>query len=163
MSVAFGHTEWAWYDVHGYTLAAVADAIAQLAEAGTAEWFPHYVYDDDGAVITSATVTVETRVTLPAWSEHGSAAPAEQAEWDRYAAALLAHEQGHLALVQEHLEAVDTHLVGFSPDEGGNNWQLVLQGLQAASDAFDAETDYGRNTGAVIEAVVGESDPTGVQ
>lgn len=151
MSVEFSGTESVEYDVHGRTLEDVAAVIAEMAEAGRAEWFPHYGYDHDGHTITSAAVTVATRVTLPRWNERDSASPGEQREWDRFREALAAHEQGHFNLVWQHLGAVDEHLVGRSPDNAAAAWRHVLAELDVASDAYDASTDHGRTSGTVID------------
>lgn len=150
MTVDFRITDRQWYEIHGHTVAAVADAVAHLAEPGVVEWFPYYGCEDDGTVVTAAAVTVDTRVTLPTWSELAAAAPEDQAEWDRFHAAVVAHTDCHLALVATHLAEADTWLVGCTPEEAGARWQQGLLGLQAASEALDAETDHGRLSGAAI-------------
>jgi predicted secreted Zn-dependent protease len=48
---------------------------------------------------------VKTRITMPHWPGYDSAPDADQREWDRFLAALKAHEQGHVDLVLQRLTA----------------------------------------------------------
>lgn len=113
MTTTFGDVQWQTYAVAGATLQEVWDALSGLEEAGTAHWEPAYTTQigEDGT-ITSAEVTVASSITVPEWSDSSSASPAAQAEWSRWWAALEAHEQGHIALVHEHLARLDQRLVG---------------------------------------------------
>jgi predicted secreted Zn-dependent protease len=135
-------------NVHGSTLAAVASVISQEDEAGKAEWWPSYSLTGDDP--PSATVTVKTRITMPRWSEYDSACQAEKDEWDRFIAALEAHEQGHIDLVKQHLSGIDDQMAGQSADAAKQVWLSALGDLQAASDSYDVDSDHGRNQGTII-------------
>lgn len=158
MSVDFSDTESAYSDVHGSSLAAVAAVISQQDEAGKAEWFPTYVLtaDDPPAV----TVTVKTKITMPRWREYGSVSQAEKDEWDRFFAALQAHEQGHIDLVKQQLSGIDDQMTGNSPDAAKQTWGSALRDLQSASDNYDTQTDHGRNQGTIIDLSAGTPAPS---
>jgi Bacterial protein of unknown function (DUF922) len=102
-------------------------------------------------VLSSATVTVGIRMTMPQWIEYGSACQAEKDEWNRFVAALQAHEQGHVDLAVEHLSNIDDRLVGKSVHGAGIAWQRSLDALRSASDAYDRQTDHGRTRGTIID------------
>jgi predicted secreted Zn-dependent protease len=155
VSTDFGSTDWASYDVGGATLADAASAIAHLPEAGQTEWWPQYGYQtDEHGHLSEVTLTIPTRVTLPRWTDYHGSSAAEQREWDRFAAALLAHEQGHLDLVVSHLNGLDQHMLGVSHDHAQGVFHQAQQNLQAASDAYDHQTNHGQNTGTVIDLSV---------
>jgi predicted secreted Zn-dependent protease len=149
MSVDFGDPERVYSDVHGTTLAAVASVIAQQDEAGKAEWFPTYTLSSDDP--PSAAVKVKTRITMPRWREYGSASQPEKDEWDRFFAALLAHEQGHIDLVTQRLSGIDDQMGGQSADAAKQVWANALSDLQSASDSYDVDSDHGRNQGTIID------------
>ena len=152
MSVEFPSTDWCYYAVRGATLQDVAAAIEHEAEAGKAEWFPRIDYQtDEHGRLSDVSISVPTRVTLPDWSEYGSASAAEQHEWDRFRYALTTHENGHVDLVQTHLAGIDTRMVGEAKDHGLALYQQALDALNSASGAYDSQTDHGRNNGTVID------------
>lgn len=158
MSVEFSDTEWLSEPLDGATLAAVAETISQMDEAGKTEWFVHYDYETSGDVLSTTAVTVKMRVTMPRWSGYGTARQAERDEWDRFCAALRTHEQGHIGLVHERLAGIDARLVGKSVDEATRAWQNELDTLRSASDSYDDTTDHGRNQGTIIDVSVGRPD-----
>jgi predicted secreted Zn-dependent protease len=158
MSVGFGDPQWRSEPVDGVSLAAVAETISQMTEAGKTEWFPRFSYETTDDAVSSVTVTVDIRVTLPSWSEYGSASQAEQSEWDRFCGALRAHEQGHIDLVHEKFSDVDVRMLGKSPGDAKQAWHEAQAALQSASDAYDDVTDHGRTNGTVIDVRVASVD-----
>lgn len=150
MAVQFGDTEFASQTVDGATLATVAQTIAGMTEAGKTEWYPSYVTSTTGDVVSDATVTVKTKVTLPQWSSYDSASQSDQTEWDRFCAALRAHEQGHLDLVTQQLSGVDQQMIGQSSADADRTFQSTLAALAAASDSYDVSNDHGRTAGTII-------------
>ena len=156
MATEFSATDWQYYDVSATTLRDAASAIAHLPEAGSTEWFPAFSYEsDEHGNVSSATVTVATRVTLPNWSGVSSAGQAEQDEWNRFLAALVAHENGHLELVTAHFTDVDQHMIGGAPHHAQSVFDHALHSLHAASQAYDSQTDHGRHAGTIIDVDVG--------
>jgi predicted secreted Zn-dependent protease len=155
MSVEFSDTERGFYDVDADSLAAAAEAISQMAEAAETEWFPRYEYQTMGHALSSAAVSVRTRITLPRWTGYRSAAKAEQDEWRRFCAALEAHEEGHIELVVRHFSDLDERLVGQSVAAAQRVWERALAALESASQAYDRETDHGRKRGTIIDVSAG--------
>lgn len=151
VSVEFSNTERISCDMHGDNLAAVAEAISQQDEAGKTEWVPRYDYETTGDNLSSVKVTVGTRITTPLWREYGSAPQAEKDEWDRFLAALETHEQGHVGLVVKYLSNIDSQMVGQSVDGAKREWERALAALQSASNAYDVQSDHGRNQGTTID------------
>jgi predicted secreted Zn-dependent protease len=151
MSTEFTDTEHTTYDLQGRTLSDVAEEIAGKEESAKAEWFPSYTYTTTGQQLGTAEVIVRTKITMPRWSSYDSAQEADQREWDRFFSALQAHEQGHVDLVLQHLTKIDEQLLGQSPSGAAEIWRDALDTLKAASDAYDHDTDHGRNQGTIID------------
>jgi predicted secreted Zn-dependent protease len=151
MSVDFPDTTHATYDLAGQTLADVAAEISAMDEAAATEWFPRYDYSLNGDVLATATVVVPTKITLPRWPGYSSAGDRDRGEWDRFHAALEAHEQGHIERVTNCFTGIDDRLTGATVADAGRIWADALNSLQTASDAYDAETDHGRNRGTIIQ------------
>ena len=145
MGTRFPETEWISYDVDAGSLADAAATVSTLSEAATTEWFPHFTSTTAGGRLVQVDVEVPTRVTMPRWTGYQGASPPDRHEWDRFCAALRAHEQGHLDLVREHLEEVDAQLAGQTPARAAAKWTQVLDALKSASRAFDQRTDHGRD------------------
>jgi predicted secreted Zn-dependent protease len=139
------------YDVHGSTLAEVAAAMAEMDEAGRAEWWPSYDYQQADGVITSANVRVVQRMTMPRWPEYTAASQASRTEWDRAWHALEAHEEGHFQLVSQHVASLEQQLIGQPVEAAQGIFDHALADLATASEAYDTATDHGRNQGTVID------------
>jgi predicted secreted Zn-dependent protease len=138
-------------DVDGSTLTDVAATIAQDDESAKTEWFPRYSVETTGDTVSSAAIIVETRITMPRWRGYTTASQPERQEWDRFWLALEAHELGHIELAKSHLCMVDGQLMGASLDSASQIWSAAVDALNAASDAYDLETDHGRTQGTVID------------
>jgi predicted secreted Zn-dependent protease len=150
MGTRFPETEWIAYDVDADSLADAAAAVSSLPEAATTEWFPHFTSTTAGGRLVQVDVQVPTRVTMPRWTGYRDASPRDRHEWDRFCAALRAHEQGHLDLVRRHLEEVDAQLVGQTAASAAARWTQVLDGLKTASRAFDQTSNHGRAADATV-------------
>lgn len=105
----------------------------------------------DGRCIPStATVVLTLTMVLPDLANREWLSPREQADWDRYFTALVAHERNHgriAAAGQEQMQAA----MRASP-----NCETITALVQAtnaevtaASRTYDRETDHGRCEGAV--------------
>lgn len=151
MAFVFRPTQQALRDVEGPTLADVAAVIADEPESATTEWFPRYSVDTAAGTVSSATVTVDTKVTMPRWPGYTTASAAERREWDRFWAALHQHELGHVDLVKSQLCGIDAQLLGESADSARQIWDNALDALRSANEAYDLETDHGRAQGTVID------------
>jgi predicted secreted Zn-dependent protease len=154
MSTRFPETEWTTYDVAEESLADAASEVSRLPEAATTEWFPHFASTTVGGRLAQVDVEVPTRVTMPRWIGYTNASPVDRREWDRFCAALRAHEQRHLDLVREHLREVESHLVGQTPAAAAARWTKVLDALDAASRTLDRTTDHGRAAGTILDVAL---------
>jgi Bacterial protein of unknown function (DUF922) len=162
MSITYSGPRRDTYAVGG-SLADVVAAIQQREEAGKASWNPVYTYNQEDGTITSVDVTCEMAIEMPVWSDYASANAEDRAEWDRFLAALEIHEQGHIQIVQVHLDAVDSWFVGQPASQAAQLWQDGLARLQADSDGYDADTGHGVYYGCSItvsesESAAGESE-----
>ena len=91
---------------------------------------------------------------MPRWKDVGKRSKNVQKEWNRFYAALLAHEQGHEKLVRAHLSKLPRSLVGKDQTQGRSDYQDALQALQDASDAYDGQDDHGRKQGTMIDTTI---------
>jgi predicted secreted Zn-dependent protease len=151
MTVRISDPEIRMYEVPGNTLSEVATVIASMAEAGKAEWWPQFAYESDDGAVSSVTVTVQQRKTMPHWQGYSDASRPMRDEWDRFWQALDAHEQGHFDLVRTHLGNVDQLLVGQSVTAVQRVFSDVVAALDAASSAYDAHTSHGLTQGTSID------------
>jgi predicted secreted Zn-dependent protease len=151
MTVHISDPELRMYDVPGNTLSEVATVIASMAEAGKAEWWPQFAYESDNDVVSTVTVTVQQRKTMPYWQGFADATQPMKDEWDRFWRALDTHEQGHFDLVRTHLETVDQVLVGQLVGNVQRVFNDVVAALDAASSAYDAYTSHGLTQGTSID------------
>jgi predicted secreted Zn-dependent protease len=152
MTVTMGQAAWSTYDVSGATLADIVSALEGSDEAGSTDWHGSTYtshHGEDGQV-TSVDVQVQITVSMPHWVERAQAPHAEQVEWDRFVAALHAHEQGHIDLVHTYLEHVDGHMVHMDEAAAAQVWADTFTNLQAASDQYDAANGHGTNAGTTI-------------
>jgi predicted secreted Zn-dependent protease len=125
--------------------------IASMAEAGKAEWWPQFQYDSDDGIVSSVTVAVPQRKTMPHWQGYDSASQPMRDEWDRFWRALDDHEQGHFNLVISHLANVDQVLVGQPVGQVQRVFNDIVAALDAASSAYDAQTSHGLTQGTTID------------
>jgi predicted secreted Zn-dependent protease len=154
MSVDYSQTDWHYYDVGGTTLADVVTAIESYPEAGSAEWWPRYSVSTEDGKVTEASISVDTRITLPNWTECGSSSSAEQTEWARFLQALTEHENGHIDILVAQFTDLDTHMVGKSEHDAKAVFDGAVAHLQHATNDYDSRTDHGRLTGTVIDLSV---------
>jgi predicted secreted Zn-dependent protease len=139
------------YDVPGHTLTEAATVISSMAEAGKAEWWPQYSYESQNEVVSSVTVTVAQRKTMPRWHGYSNASQPVRDEWDRFWRALDAHEQGHFDLVTSYLANVDHVLVGQSVSDVQRVFNDAVAALNSASTGYDAQTSHGVTQGTTID------------
>lgn len=185
------------YDVTGNTLEEVWDSIE--ANSPNPEHAPGYAKCELGAFRTDADPVVEitedsdcpdghrytasitrtitswsikTTITLPKWTGYDSACDAEKAEWDRFLAALTAHEEGHDKASEDALKNANPLTtitgVGSACDEAtavanaqadlaakyAAEGQRVQAAIDAANTQYDTDTDHGATQGAVLDMSV---------
>ena len=158
MAATFSNVNRVTYPVGGSTLSEACDEMSARDEAGHATWEPNlqYAFDNDGKV-TSATITVTLTIEMPEWSGYANANNDQRAEWDRWYAALLAHEEGHIQLARDYLTEADSALVGLTENEAQTRFQQICSDLQVASDSYDDGNDHGRSAGTIMNL---DADPS---
>ncbi len=139
------------YSVSG-TLLEAANTLAARTEAGsTTSQFSDIAYTttESGRVVT-ANITVTETISLPVWSGYAAASAAEKAEWDRFHAALAAHEQHHVQIDRTAYTNIHAKLVGKSQTRADEIIDQTETATTALNDAYDTQTAHGRNAGTTI-------------
>lgn len=78
---------------------------------GLTEWTVGWSYNfastgKDHCALTGLEANLELKVVLPRWQSPQRASPRLLQEWERYSAALLAHEEGHVSIAREAREEI---------------------------------------------------------
>ncbi|MWB76908.1 DUF922 domain-containing protein [Pseudooceanicola sp. 216_PA32_1] len=88
-------------------------------------------------------VSLRTRIVMPRHAAPDSLPPALRAEWERFEAALLAHEIEHRDFGIAAAEEIES---SHCRNAGG-----VIDRWSARDVELDSRTDHGRNTGAYLD------------
>lgn len=142
------------YAVAASSLADVTTAIAARPEAGRVGWATDLRYGASGRSVDAVEVTVTIDLEMPDWTPPPTMLPRARAEWDRWYAALLAHEQGHIDLVHEHFDGLAERLLGRSPRQVDRAFRAARTALTRASAAYDRRTSHGRRQGTVMDLAI---------
>ncbi len=138
------------YAVSGSLLDA-ANTISARPEAGAETAAPSIDTVTNGDKIVSATITVAQTVELPSWSDRGSGTPTQQAEWDRFAAAIATHEQGHVAKDVAAWSSAHTKIAGKSVADGNAKFDAISAAADKANADYDTTTQHGLTQGTNID------------
>lgn len=110
--------------------------------------------------MSQAGVTIEAVLTLPEWSAPTGADPLLIEEWQRYLAALTAHETGHRDLALAGAERLQSALLQVSPRHCGATQadarqvaQQLLGEMKQEDVRYDETTHHGATQGAVWRKV----------
>jgi hypothetical protein len=148
------------YAVSG-SLRTVATAIAAKPEAGSVTVTPSRTlqsWTPDGGTqeVISAQVTVKQVVELPTWTDKSSATKNQQAEWDRFHAAITTHEAGHVG--KDKTAFANVHSNMLKKTESDADGVLDAAEAQAKTDnaAYDTSTQSGISQGTGINANIDE-------
>ena len=139
------------YSVSG-TLLEAANTLAARTEAGsvTSQFSDIYYETSDAGIVRIASITVSETINLPTWSGYASGSTEEKAEWDRFRAALAAHEDRHVAIDRQHFTNIHRLLVGKTQTRADEIITEKETAATTANDEFDTQTDHGRNAGTTI-------------
>lgn len=144
------------YTVSG-TLRQAADAVAARKEAGATSTTPDLVSADNGTRMTQAQVTVAQVVELPEWDGKASATQNQQAEWDRFKAAITTHEAGHVATDVKAFGGAHTKILAKKTLADSNaEFNAIVTQANTDNDTFDTGNDHGRNAGTKINPNIDE-------
>jgi len=144
-------------ELWGDTLQELWDEMAGggLKEAGSCGWHPELALDwDDNSQVTAGRLTVDIEVLVPAWAKRSSANAAVGAEWDRWSAALMTHEMGHVDLAYQYLDNFESTLVGMNKDAAWTAFEQVKKDLQKASDDYDTSNNHGIDQGTTLDTSI---------
>jgi len=138
-----------------------AGAGGRRFDAYTAWWVKwNYRWRESTAECRIATVTTRVRVsfTLPQWCQYDRGSPELQQKWDRYFAALYAHEKGHRNFGLNAAREIEQVIRDIG--RRGTCAQLEKDADAAAQASldhyillekrYDIETEHGAATGAVF-------------
>jgi hypothetical protein len=148
------------YDVSG-TLRNVANTVAARTEAGSETATPTSDTDTwtpDGGTekILAARVTVDQVVELPNWTDKANATTNQQAEWDRFYAAIKTHEAGHVSTDKTSFAGAHSKMVGKSPGDGDKALDAVEAQAKTDNETYDTTTKHGLTQGTGINPNIDE-------
>ena len=127
------------------------------------KWQFSYIPRQKKCKITEVIIDASIDYTLPQWSqsaEHPDHHLVQQ--WEQYSTQLLAHERRHGALVKAATLEVERKILtaddtAYAPPNcnklqklANKRAQKVIEKLEKQHQAFDLQTDHGRNTGATF-------------
>jgi len=146
MSLDVAPTQMVTYDVSGSTLEEAADNVGLPGgEAGLTEFGIGYEYDGvRRGLPRNLVVHLSITITMPRWLDRDGATGPEQDEWDRFHAALLAHEQEHASRMRSGARRVHARLLRTRAAELEQRFQSGKRMIQRESDAFDDATHHGQ-------------------
>jgi hypothetical protein len=149
------------YSVSG-DLDAVAATINARTEAGsvsTAIASQDFDIRDQGGAgekVVAARIQVSQVVELPVWTDKSQAPAKMQAEWNRFSAALAAHEAGHVQKDVGGFAGAHTKAIG----KNNADADAAIAGVEAATTKvnadYDTATDHGRNAGTKLQTNLGQ-------
>jgi hypothetical protein len=132
------------YTVSG-TLRQAANAVAARPEAGATITTPDMNMPADDSWPTHVQVTVTQVVLLPEWDGKAAATQNQRNEWDRFKAAITAHENGHVAKdVKAFANAHVKVKAKKTRAEGEAELDAIITQANTDNDGYDADTDHGR-------------------
>jgi hypothetical protein len=131
------------YTVSG-TLRQAAEAVGGREEAGSETATPDLVSAENDTRMVQAQVTVELAVVLPEWDGKAAATQDQRNEWDRFKAAITAHEAGHVQIdTTSFANAHSKILAKKTTAESNAEYDAIIGRAKAANDAYDGDA-HGR-------------------
>jgi hypothetical protein len=132
------------YTVSG-TLREAANAVAARPEAGATITTPDMIMPADDSWPTHVQVTVTQVVVLPEWDGKAAAIQEQRNEWDRFKAAITAHENGHVGKdVKAFANAHGKVKAKKTRAEGEAEFDAIIAQANTDNNTYDADTDHGR-------------------
>jgi hypothetical protein len=145
------------YTVSG-TLRQAAEAVGAREEAGSATATPDLVSAENETRMVQAQVTVDLAVVLPEWDGKAAATQSQRNEWDRFKAAITAHEAGHVQIDKTSFANAHTKILAKKTTAASSaEYDAIIARARAANDAYDGDahgrpaTNINPNTGEVTK------------
>jgi predicted secreted Zn-dependent protease len=154
-----------YYDVYGVTAEALNAAIKAKGPKGYGSFTDSkvsYTYQSQAGPTGCRVQTLDTELaitmTLPRWVQApGAVTPALAASWERYLAALRAHESAHIDLIRRLYTILRAGLAETTAPTCGEleaalrgRYDAVMREGQRVNDEYDRQTDHGRAQGATL-------------
>jgi predicted secreted Zn-dependent protease len=155
------------YNIDGSTVADLRNQINSLGEkakdgkryAGFTYWNIkwRYQYRSNGHLcsISSVSVTIKIRYVYPKWSGRDFGRGELRIEWDRYIAALEAHERGHRDIAVAAAARIESAIAGMIRTnchelgrEANALGERILDDCRKRQEDYDAVTNHGITQGA---------------
>ncbi len=145
------------YEVHAKRLVGVVQAMRTQNPGGFwgwAGWNVDYQLQHDrrgdACTMTSVTVRVRGKITMPRWVDEPQATLAEQTEWRRMYADLKRHEDGHIQhgrefalLLRERLLGMGTQACDGLEARARQEYHRLHENLKRRDADYDRRTDHG--------------------
>ena len=148
------------YSVSG-SLRTVATAIGARPEAGSVKVTPDskvqsWTPDGGTETVISAQVTVDQEVELPVWSDKANATKNQQAEWDRFHAAITTHEAGHVGKDKTAFAGVHSKMLKKTEADADTEFNTAVAQAKTDNKAYDTSTNSGITQGTGINPNIDE-------
>jgi predicted secreted Zn-dependent protease len=122
------------------------------------KWHYEHTSKNDGCVITSQQVTVDTNSTYPHWLNYAAASPAMQQRWNTFLDNLKIHERVHIEHGRLAANEIDTMLAALTAMQNCNilenviNQQAdnILEKYKEEDMEYDRVTNHGITQGATL-------------
>jgi predicted secreted Zn-dependent protease len=146
MTLVLGSTSFTSYDVTASTLADVVSIISGRSEAGECTWAIAYTYESVGrdGKPRGLSVDASINILMPNWVGRDSARAVERVEWDRFRAALRAHEDGHDSRARVGIQALHDKLEDTAARRLPTVYAAEKRRIQRESNAYDHATNHGQ-------------------
>jgi len=129
-----------------------AGSVATAPSPDTETWTP----EGGAAQVIAARVTVNQVEELPTWADESQATANQQAEWNRFHAAITTHEAGHVAIDKTSYAGAHKNMVGKSPDAADKALDTVEAKATTDNDTYDTKTSHGLTQGTGINPNIDE-------
>jgi hypothetical protein len=153
------HTD-STYNVSG-SLRDVANAVSARTEAGSVTATPSrdletWTPDGGEEQVIAARVTIAQVMELPTWTDKSSATKNQQAEWDRFHAAITTHENGHVATDKTSFAGTHTKMLRKTSADADADLDTVAAQAKTKNDTYDTTTQHGLTQGTGINPNIDE-------
>ena len=155
-----------YYEIEGIDQGALLAAMSRLGPRGFhahATWNVSYEYKtemrENRCAVASIATSTKLDVIMPRWAKRQGASADLVARWNRYEAALLEHEEGHLEIGREAARTLEVEL----PRVRGQatclaleaavraHYETVMRAFIGRDKEYDARTGHGQAQGAVFQ------------
>jgi predicted secreted Zn-dependent protease len=157
------------YEVSGLTVQEVRDQIDKLGPMhptekkrydGITQWDLSWKYQLSRRgkiwIVTSRSVKLNIKVSVPQWVDRDKASPLVQRQWKIYQSNLVRHEQGHVNIAMGAANAVDKYIGTYGGASSmeqmraniERNTKLLLERFRKYDVNYDKRTRHGAKQGA---------------